>query len=121
MEATLIIIAFILIAPYLILLWLYGICLSKRLIEKEWKQKKGLLGAYERLKPEDRIDIDLARIAEDEAKTAWVGNPTPREEAIRVNDQVYKEGLQERPGEGKWQTPQDVEPPKRTDQPARVA
>ena len=27
--------------------------------------KKGLLGAYERLKPEDRIDIDLARIAED--------------------------------------------------------
>lgn len=120
----------LLLGPYLMYGWLYGLTLVKKLYDKEWKEKKGLLGAYERLTPEERMNLDLQRTRtqppkEEPAKqdTAWLGNPTPREENIERNEKVYKEGLVTTPAEGRWETPQDVEPtkPVQTSQPARVA
>lgn len=128
----LIIIVGILLAPYLMLAWLYSLTKVKQLYDKEWKEHKGLLGEFERLSPEERMNLDLKRIStkpkeeikENLDRPGWLGNPTPRQENLDRNETVYKEGLVTTPGEGKWETPADVEPKKpsqATSQPARVA
>jgi hypothetical protein len=128
MIITILIIALILyLAPYLMYGWLFGATLVKKLLEKEWRKEKGLLSAYERLSSEDRMELDLKRTkisVKDEPlknESAWLGAPTPRQENVERNEKVFKEGLIETPPEGKWETPQDIEPKKQTSQPARVA
>ena len=130
MIEILLIIGGILFAPYVLYWWLFGCTLVKLLIKKEWTKPKGLLSAYERLTPEDRMRLDLQRTkAEQETEkhvstSAWMGSPTPREEMVQKVEQPLKEGIVDHPQGGEWQTPAEAEPPKQSSQvgqPARVA
>ena len=115
--------------PYLIYGWLFGLTLIKRLIQSEWKEAKGLLGAYRRLTPEQRMDLEIKRVKTEETEppkspndSAWLGSPTPKEELIAKTEQGLKEGIVEHPQEGKWETPKEAEAKVvDTSQPARVA
>ena len=105
----LIVILIILISPFLLYGFLYGLVLVKRLIEKELKAERGLLEAYGKLSSEQRMELDLKR--KETEKTGWLTSPSPRQEnAERV--EVLKEGLIDHPQGGEWETPKDQEPSK---------
>ncbi len=102
MEYVLIIIAGLLIAPYLMYGWLFGLTLIKRLYDKEWKETKGLIGAYEKLTPEQRMDLEIHRDQpttptqqqpKSDKTTQWLGSPTPQAELKSQNEQAFREGL----------------------------
>ena len=92
---TIIIIAAILVFPYVLFFWVYGFIRVKQLISKELTKAKSLLVSYERLSAEDRMELDR-KIIEKKApvgKTEWVTSPTPRQEAAARIDVLPKEGI----------------------------
>ena len=90
------IVASIVLVPYLIWVVLFGYTLIKKLIEKEWQPKRGLVKAvarWEEMSAEQRMEVEKQRIADKEEKGTWVTSPTAKEEEVAMNDKVYKEGL----------------------------
>ena len=73
----------------------------KKLYTKEWKTHKGLLGEFERLTPDQRMDLEIHREPTTPTQqspkadngTQWLGSPTPQVEIREQNDRVFKEGV----------------------------
>lgn len=95
------IIVSLLFVPYLMYGWLYGLTMFKRLWDREWKEAKGLIGAYEKLTPEQRMDLEIHRDPttptqqqpKSDKTTQWLGSPTPQAELKSQNERVFTEGV----------------------------
>ncbi len=94
----------LLILPYVFFIWVYGIILVKRIIEKEWRKPHDVLKAYEHLTPDQRMQMNLHPLVE---KSAWLDSPSP-EEALLKRQQVEK---QERLRQGTWESASPEVPP----------
>ena len=91
-----VIVASVIFLPYLIWIVLFGCTLIKKLVEKEWQPKRGLVKAvakWEGLSAEDRMEVERKSIKEKEEKSGWVGAPSAKEEVVAMNEKVFKEGL----------------------------
>jgi len=116
--AVLIVVTILLLSPFLGFGWLYGATLIKRLLEKEWVKGKGLLSGYERLSPEERMNLETKRIVgvvserAKEDKTAWLNTPTPKEADMRAVEAGMRAGLHvEETPRGKWEEEKVPTPP----------
>ena len=107
-----VIVASIVLSPYLIWIVLFGCTLIKKLIEKEWQPKKGLVKAvakWEQMSAEERMEVEKQRIADKDEKGTWVASPTAKEEEVAMNDKAYKEGLLHPMPTTEVQTPTEVQ------------
>ena len=77
--------------PYVVLFWIFGWTLVKRIVGKEWRGNKGLadtVSKWEGLSSEERMEAIRPGNT-----TRWIQSPTPTEENLMRNEQVYKEGI----------------------------
>ena len=117
MEIILIIVSSLLVAPYLLYGWLFGLTLVKRLYDRDWKKAKGLLSGYERLTPEQRMNLEIHRDEpttptqqqpKDNNNTQWLGSPTPQAEIREQNKAVFEEGVKHIIPESKWESHEEA-------------
>ncbi len=115
---TIIVWVFIIVAgPFLVFGFLYGVTMVKMLIEQNWKKPKGLLSAYERLTPDQRMDLELHRDEpttptqaqpKENNRTQWLGSPKPEVEIQSQSERVFQEGVVHSVPGGAWESHEEA-------------
>lgn len=93
----------LLMLPYILFVWVYGVILIKHLIEKELRKPHDILKVYESLTPDQRMATQVKSMVE----TAWLDSPSPEEAEVKRH-QVEK---QERLRQGTWENASPEVPP----------